>query len=178
MIKSGLRAFWTLRNYLTSTKIDLKFRLRLFNMCVLSTLTYGSDTWTLTARNKQRLRVSHLAMLRRILRESRRDHIPNVEIFKKCDATPLSSVVKSRKWSWAGHLARRSDGRWSEAVTCWWPRGTGARRRGGQKKRWKDEFKIVADWWRQAREKKPVPATPQRPRRARGGQRPSADSPG
>ena len=166
-IKSSWRAFWKLRAY---TKIDLKLRMRLFNMCVLPVLTYASDTWTLTTRSNQRLRTTQLAMLRRILRISRRDHIQNCNIFKKCDTVPVDKLIKRRKWKWAGHVARRSDDRWTTSVTSWWPRESGKRSRGRQKKRWKDDFKKSAkDWWQHARDRLPVPPTPPMRTRREGG---------
>ena len=50
-------------------------------------------------------------------------------------------VTKSRmmKWSWAGHVARRTDGRWSTAVLEWKPIG-GKRNVGRPIKRWGDDL--------------------------------------
>ena len=52
---------------------------------------------------------------------------------------------RKRKWQWAGHVARRVDGRWSAELLVWMPPGgrlqgeTGkGRKRGHPKRRWED----------------------------------------
>ena len=50
-------------------------------------------------------------------------------------------VTKSRrmKWSWAGHVARRNDGRWSTAILNWKPVG-GKRKVGHPTARWREDL--------------------------------------
>ena len=48
-----------------------------------------------------------------------------------------------RKWAWAGHVARRDDGRWSCEVLAYQPAG-GTRARGHPKQRWMDELNDFA----------------------------------
>lgn len=162
--QNGWRAFWKLRPYLISKKISLHLRLKLFKMCILPVLTYACGTWTMTKRNQNSLDVTHLAMLRRILGVSRKDRIRNEVIYETTQSSPLSKYVDVRRWKWAGHIARRTDNRWTEAVTSWWPRELGKRRRGAQKKRWKDDFKRRSKkWWRDARDRCDLPPLPRRP---------------
>ena len=59
---------------------------------------------------------------------------------------------KKQSFLWAGHLARRTDGRWSHAVLTWTPEG-GSRKVGHPKKRWIDSIKTflhthlgITDW--------------------------------
>ena len=42
-----------------------------------------------------------------------------------------------RKWMWAGHVARRTDKRWSKVTLDWIP-SEGSRRRGHPDTRWED----------------------------------------
>ena len=46
---------------------------------------------------------------------------------------------RRRKWEWAGHTARRSDGRWATRILEWKPT-TGTRRVGRPTKRWTDDL--------------------------------------
>ena len=46
--------------------------------------------------------------------------------------------VRRRKFRWAGHVARREDGRWTKAVLDWVPNGL--RRRGRPVQRWVDSI--------------------------------------
>ena len=54
---------------------------------------------------------------------------------------------RRRKWQWAGHIARRSDGRWGRKVLDWCPHG--CRSRGRPVTRWTDAlseyFKVNLD---------------------------------
>ena len=33
----------------------------------------------------------------------------------------IMEIIKNRKWTWAGHISRRTDNRWSAAMTAWTP---------------------------------------------------------
>ena len=54
-------------------------------------------------------------------------------------------VTKSRilQWTWAGHAARRTDGRWSTAAILWEPHGC-KRRVGRPVARWRDDLDVFA----------------------------------
>ena len=49
------------------------------------------------------------------------------------------STQRKRKWVFAGHVARRTDSRWSRKFLCWQPVG-GFRLRGHPTRRWRDVF--------------------------------------
>ncbi|CAH2098273.1 unnamed protein product [Euphydryas editha] len=54
------------------------------------------------------------------------------------------------KWQWAGHIARRTDGRWSRKVLEWRPR-TGKRSVGRPSTRCTDDLrKVVGRRWIEA----------------------------
>eukprot|EP00973_Karenia_brevis_P083001 11508050-Karenia_brevis.AAC.1 len=55
------------------------------------------------------------------------------------------TAARRRKWRWAGHVARRSDGRWSTSLVSWVPEN-GHRRRGHPRKRWSDDLKAFFIW--------------------------------
>ena len=48
---------------------------------------------------------------------------------------------RRRKWGWAGHVARRRDGRWTSRMLHWLPHG-GERSRGRPATRWEDELEV------------------------------------
>ena len=112
---------------------------KLFNQCVLPTMTYGSETWNLTKQTVHQLQVAQRAMERAILGISLLDHVPNVEIRKRTKVTDITRKVASAKWRWAGHVCRREDGRWSRKLIDWQPR-TGHRNVGRPPARWRDDI--------------------------------------
>ena len=48
---------------------------------------------------------------------------------------------RRRKWKWAGHVMRRTDGRWSTAAANWKPEGK--RKVGGQHRAWMDDIEDI-----------------------------------
>ena len=152
-IQNSWKAFWKLKNYLLSRNIQLNLRRRLFDMCILPVMTYGAQTWSLTARQEEKLRVAQRAMERRMLGITRRDRIRNEEIRRRTGVKDVILEANNLKWSWAGHIARRQDNRWTRRVTEWRPRGEEARRsRGRQRRRWRDVF--PRDWQNKAQDRR------------------------
>ena len=63
-----------------NTMLTIKTKTQVYQECVLSTLLYGNESWTLYTRHERRLNTFHLHCLRRILGISWQDHIPNTEV--------------------------------------------------------------------------------------------------
>ncbi|MHB9323508.1 hypothetical protein ACW0TE_00840 [Fusobacterium polymorphum] len=100
-------------------------------------------------------------MERKILGVTWEDRKTNCWVREQTRCRDVISTVKGYKWSWAGHLARRMDDRWSIKTTLWVP-SEGKRGRGRPKCRWVDDItKYTRDWvekagdraeWRSMRE--------------------------
>ena len=58
---------------------------------------------------------------------------------KKTKVQDILKIIKLGKWTWAGHVARTTDGIWTAAATEWTPR-TGKISQGRPYKRWQDEI--------------------------------------
>ena len=43
----------------TNPKLTMKMKIAVYNACVLSTLLYGSETWTMYAHQEKRLKTFH-----------------------------------------------------------------------------------------------------------------------
>ncbi|CAH2237101.1 jg24440 [Pararge aegeria aegeria] len=59
-------------------------------------MTYGSETWSLTMG----------------LIEGFIEGLRNEEIRRRTRVTDIAQRDAKLKWKWAGHIARRTDGRW------------------------------------------------------------------
>jgi hypothetical protein len=78
---------------------------------------YGCETWSVTLREEQRLRVLESRVLRTILgpkrdeasEEQRRLH--NEELNNLYSSPNVIRVIKSRAMKWAGHVARMGEKR-------------------------------------------------------------------
>ncbi len=66
---------------------------------------------------------------------------------KRTKDKDILTTIKMKKWSWAGHVMRRTDNRWTKRVTEWHPRNC-ERSHGRQRIRWRDEITafVWAEW--------------------------------
>ncbi|CAH2226444.1 jg17684 [Pararge aegeria aegeria] len=98
----------------------------------------------------RRLRVTQRAMESAVLGVSLRDQIRNEEIRRRTRVSDIAQRVAKLKWQLAGHIARRTDGRWGLKMLEWRPR-TSKRSVGRPPTRWIDDIRRVAgSRWRQA----------------------------
>jgi len=154
-IKAGWSCFGRHRDILCNKNIPMTWRKRVFNQCVLPTMTYGAETWTTTKKLETKLKTAQRAMERSMLHISLRDKIRCTEIRKRTGVKDIIEKIKEAKWRWAGHVARMDDNRWTRRITDWQPR-MGKRRRGRQKRRWRDDLTSYrgTTWIRQAADRK------------------------
>ncbi|CAH2239424.1 jg16849 [Pararge aegeria aegeria] len=120
-IQLGWVPFGKLRD-IFSSKIPQCLKTKVFEQCVLRVMPYGSETWSLTMGLIRRLRITQRAMERAMLGVSLRDQIRNEEIRRRTRVTDIAQRVAKLKWKWAGHIARRTDGRWGSKLLEWQPR--------------------------------------------------------
>jgi hypothetical protein len=79
-------------------------------------MTYGTETWTLTARLVHKLKVAQRAMGRAMFGVSLRDRIRNQVIKQRTKFTDVAHRISMLKWQWASHISRRTDNRWGKRV--------------------------------------------------------------
>jgi len=113
---------------------------------ILSVVLYGCETWSLTLREERRLRVFEKRVLRRVF-GPKRDEITgewrklhNEELSDLYSLPNIVRVVKSRRMSWAGHVARMGKGRGVHRVLVGKPEGK--KPLGRPRRRWEDNIKM------------------------------------
>ena len=121
-------------------ELPLALKRPIFNQCIIPVLSYGSETWTTTKRLEKKLNVTERAIERILIGVTRRDRVTNTDLRKKTEVRDIILEIKSKKWRWAGHLARREDNRWTHKLTDWIPRSF-TRGRGRPNRRWLDDIK-------------------------------------
>ena len=67
----------------TSPKLSMNTKMAVYNICVVSTLLNGSETWTIHAGQERRLNTFHLRSIRRILGISRQDKVTNADVLSR-----------------------------------------------------------------------------------------------
>ena len=81
-----------------------------YNACFISTLLYGSETWTTYARHERRLNTFHMRSLRRILGISWQDKVPNTKVLSRAGLPSTFTLLRQRRLHWLRHVHRMSDG--------------------------------------------------------------------
>jgi exonuclease III len=95
----------------TNGKLTIKTKMGVYSACVISTLLYGSETWTTYTRHEKRLNSFHLRSLRSILGISWQDKVTNNEILSHSGLPSMTTLLRQRRLRWLGHVRRMDDGR-------------------------------------------------------------------
>ncbi len=61
-IKADWICFGRYKDILCDKKLQMSLRRRMFDQCVLPTISYGAETWTTTTQLEQKLRTADRAM--------------------------------------------------------------------------------------------------------------------
>jgi hypothetical protein len=65
-LKSGDACYHLVQNLLWSRLLSKNLKVKIYRIIILSVVLYGRETWSLTLREKRRLRVFENRVLRRI----------------------------------------------------------------------------------------------------------------
>ena len=112
---------------------------QVYNSCVLPAMTYGAETWTLTKQAQNKLAAAQTKMERSMLNITYKDRGTNIWVRERTKLIDIIYTVRKMKWSWAGHINRLKDDRWTSRVTTWRPYDK-KRRQGRPAKRWRDDL--------------------------------------
>jgi hypothetical protein len=99
-------------------------KIRVYRTIILPVVLYGCETWSLTLREEQRLRVFENRVLRRICGPKRDEatgewrRLHNEELNDLYSSPNIIRVIKSRRVRWAGHVARMG-GKEVHTGFCW-----------------------------------------------------------
>ena len=86
--------------------LSVPLKIKLYRALVLPVLLYASETWTMLETDSRRFQSFHMQCQRRILNVNWYDLIPNTEI-ATCTALPaVLDVIRTRRLSLFGHVAR------------------------------------------------------------------------
>lgn len=142
-ITAGWAAYANHRDIFKSN-LAICLKRQVFNACILPAMTYGAETWSLTAQARRKLAAAQMKMERSMLNITYRDRKTNEWVRNRTKVTDIITTVRRLKWSWAGHISRLRDNRWTSRITTWRPYD-GKRSRGRPAKRWRDD---LDDFWK------------------------------
>jgi hypothetical protein len=115
-----------------------KTKLRIHDITAKTALKYGSETWVLNKRDKQRFEAAQIRLLRPLLGYTKLDRQRNVDIRERLRAQSTVEEIETYQRKWKEHVERMQDERTPKLPLKYQP--VGKRNRGHPKKRWKDKF--------------------------------------
>jgi hypothetical protein len=91
--------------------ISKNLNIKIYKTVILPVVVFRCETWSLTLREKYRLRVFENRMLRKIFGTKREEGVSwrklhNDELHDVYSSLNIVRVIKSRTMRWAGHVAR------------------------------------------------------------------------
>jgi len=110
-----------------------KTRIKLYNTLALPVLLYGSETWTVKARDARRITAAEMKYMRRTAGYTWTDYKTNAQIAKELKITPILDKLLEYKRSWIQRVNRIPRNRLPRVMKHYSP--TGRRNHGRPLKR-------------------------------------------
>ena len=105
------------------SQYSMRTKTRIFNSNVLTALLYGSETWRMTKRDEDKLDSFQHKCLRKILKIHWPMKVTNEEVRKRTGSERLSTQIRTRRWTWIGHVLRMKPDSLSRTALNWAPEG-------------------------------------------------------
>ena len=113
-LRSGNACYHSVQNLLSSRLLSKNLKIKIYRTIILPIFLYGCETW-LTLREERKLRVFENMMLRRISGPKRDEvtgewrRLYNEELNDLHSSLNIVRVIKSKRMTWAGHVARMGE---------------------------------------------------------------------
>ena len=91
---------------MTTNKISLHVRLRIFQALVAPIFLYNSELWTVKHREKKKIDTFQRSFLRQIVRTRKKTS----DLYQICQTIPWSVTIQEKRLKWFGHLHRLPEG--------------------------------------------------------------------
>jgi hypothetical protein len=109
--------YHSVQNLLSSRLLSKNLKIRIYKTIILPVVLHGCETWSLTLREEHTLRVFEKRVLRRIFGPKRDEEtgewrkLHNEELRYLYSSPSIIRIMKSRRMTWTGHVARMGEKR-------------------------------------------------------------------
>jgi hypothetical protein len=100
-----------------------KTRKNLYNTLALPVLLYGSETWTIKARDARRITAAEMKYMRRRARYTWTDYKTNTQITKELKITPILDKLLEKRRNWIQYVNRMPPNRLPRVMKHYSPIG-------------------------------------------------------
>jgi len=100
-----------------------KTRIKLYNTLALPVMLYGSETWTIKARDARRITAAEMKYMRRRAGYTWTDYKTNTQITKELKITPILDKLLEYKRNWIQHVNRMPRNRLRRVMKHYSPIG-------------------------------------------------------
>jgi len=131
--------------FFKNKNVSKKLKLRLKNTTIDKMLTYASETWTLTKRDRKQLNIFERNVYRRILGpvyDNEKENwgiLTNKEIYARFKKPTIIETIRLNRLCWFGHVQRMEENRIPKRVL--YINFGATRLRGRPRNRWQDEVR-------------------------------------
>jgi len=132
-LNNYLKITGDLNNVFRPQKTLKKTTIKLHNTLAIPVLLYGSETWTIKARDARRITAAEMIYVRRTAGYTWTDHKTNTQISKELKMTPVLDKLLEYKRKWIQHVNRTPRNRLPRVIQRYSP--TGRRNHGRPLKR-------------------------------------------
>ncbi|BHF69012.1 hypothetical protein SprV_0301205300 [Sparganum proliferum] len=89
--------------------LHINIKLKMYKAVILPTLLCGAETWTVNKKQARRLSHLHLRCLRRILKLSWQDRIPDTDVLERTGILSIYGMLRQLHLRWSGNRVRMDD---------------------------------------------------------------------
>jgi hypothetical protein len=116
-IKNANKTYFMLQKFFENKNISRKLKTRQKNTIIDKTLTYASETWTLTKRDRKQLNIFERKVYRRIfgpVYDNKKENwriLTNKEIYASVKKPIIIETIRLNRLRWFGHVQRMEENR-------------------------------------------------------------------
>jgi hypothetical protein len=115
-IQAGNRCYYANEKLLSNKILNYNSKIQIYKTIIRPTVTYGSETWVLTASDEKQLNIFERKILRKIYGPTQNPDASwriktSKELRHKMKQEDIAKFIKSQKLRWAGHVTRKEKTR-------------------------------------------------------------------
>jgi hypothetical protein len=127
-IVKGNRAYYANAKLIKPKSLKKNTKMKVYKTIIRPVVTYSSETWTLTAKDENILRIFERQILRKIFGPISIDNIwriqSNMEIDKLIKGADIVRLIKAQRIKWLGHIQRMDQATPTRKLLDWKHMGT------------------------------------------------------